>query len=413
MSADTSKMAWRNLWRNPRRTGLTIGAIAFASLLLVFMLSFQFGSYETMINASVRIQTGHLKVQAAGYHDNRDMRRVVADPSAVAKILEADPDVAAYTLRANGFSLLSSQERTYGGLVVGVIPEREAHVSTLKTLIREGKYLAADDMDSALVGRLLARNLNVGVGDDVTVLGQGRDGSVAATVLRVKGIFSSGLDEFDRSVVHMPLSYFQEVYFMRGAVHEVVVIADSLRAVSGVKERVSKKIERLNADPALVALDWNDLMPGLMQAIKLDLIGGLIFWGILIIVVAFSILNTFLMAIFERTREFGVLMAIGARPGRMTRMLLAESLFMTLIGIGSGILLGCLVTLFFQSHGIDLGGASELLRQYGISGRIHPKLSVVSALLGPGLVFGATLLTALYPALKVRRLTPVEAMRHV
>lgn len=411
MNADTAKMAWRNLWRNPRRTLLTLGAIAFASLLLVFMLSFQFGSYETMINASVRIHTGHLKIQAQGYHDNRDMRRVVSDPQTVMKILEKDLDVAAFTLRANGFSLLSSKDRAYGGLVVGVEPKMEANVSTLDALIREGEYLSSEDMDAALVGRLLAKNLNVGLGDEITVLGQGRDGSVAAAVLWVKGIFSSGQDEFDRSVIHVPLSYFQEVFFMRGAVHEAVVIADGLGKVSAIKQRVSEKIANLDADPPLVVLDWSDLTPGLMQAIKLDLVGGLIFWGILIIVVAFSIMNTFLMAIFERTREFGVLMAIGTRPGRLTRVLLTESLFLTIIGVGSGIALGCLVTLFFQSCGIDLGGANELLRQYGISGRIHPKLSMITALLGPSLVFGITLLTALYPALRVRRLTPVEAMR--
>lgn len=413
MAADTARMAWRNLWRNPRRTLLTLSAISFACLLLVFMLSFQYGTYDTMIDAAVRIQTGHLKVQAEGYHDNRDMRKVVSAPSAVARLLEADPNVSAFTFRANGFSLLSSKERTYGGLVVGIDPAREAGVSTMKTLIREGQYLDVGDTDSALVGRLLARNLNVGIGDELTVLGQGRDGSVAAAVLTVKGLFSSGQDAFDRSVIQMPLSYFQEVYFMRGAVHEAVAIADSIWAVGDIKNRLSEKVARLDADPPLAVLDWNDLMPGLMQAIKLDLAGGLIFWGILIIVVAFSILNTFLMAIFERTREFGVLMAIGTRPGRLTRLLLAESVFMTLIGVASGILLGCLVTLFFQSHGIDLGSANQLLQQYGISGRIHPKLSVVTALLGPGLVFGITLLTALYPALRVRRLTPVEAMRHV
>jgi ABC-type lipoprotein release transport system permease subunit len=406
-------MAWRNLWRNPRRTGLTLGAIAFASLLLIFMLSFQFGSYEAMINASVRIQTGHLKVMAEGYHDNRDMRRVVADPSAVATLLENDPDVAAYTFRATAFSLLSSADRTYGGLVVGVDPKQEAGVSNLASLIRKGGYLGEEATDGALVGRLLARNLDVGVGDELTVLGQGRDGSVAATVLTVGGIFSSGRDALDRSMIYMPLSYFQEVFFMRGAVHEVVIMADSLWAVSDLKHRLSEKIPAIDTGPDLVVMDWNDLMPGLMQAIKLDLIVGMIFWGILIIVVAFSILNTFLMAIFERTREFGVLMAIGTRPGRLTRLLMIESLFMTFIGLGSGILLGCFVTLFFQSHGIDLGSANELLSQYGISGRIYPKLSVVTTLTGPALICAITLLTALYPALRVRRLTPVEAMRHV
>ena len=152
-------------------------------------------------------------------------------------------------------------------------------------------------------------------------------------------------------------------------------------------------------------------MPGLRQGIEMDLISGFIFYLILILVVAFSILNTFLMAIFERTREFGVLMAIGTRPGRLMRLVLLESALMTAVGIAGGILLGCLVTLYFQTHGIALSGAGELLRQYGIPGRIHPQLSVLSAFIGPAAVLLITVAAAFFPALRLRRLKPVEAMR--
>ena len=222
MSIDV-KMAWRNIWRNPRRTILTISAVAFASVLLVFMLSFQLGSYGTMINASVKIHTGHLQVQAKGYQDKKNMRLVVPDPSAVGNILDTTTGVAAYTFRANAFSLVSSRERTYGIIVIGIDPVMEARVSTIKKLIRRGSYLSEDDTNEALVGKLLARNLQVGPGDDLTVLGQGRDGSIAATVVKVKGIYSSGIDEFDRSSIHISLKNFQDVYSMQGAVHEVQV----------------------------------------------------------------------------------------------------------------------------------------------------------------------------------------------
>lgn len=404
------KMAWRNLWRNPRRTALTVSAIAFASLLLVFMLSFQLGSYETMINAAVGLQTGHLQVQASGYHDTPDIRKVVAQPGKVGELMEAEPSVAAWTPRAEAFSLISSADRTYGAMVMGIDPRREPSVSTLPNLVRKGAFLDAADAAEVLLGRLLARNLNVTVGDELTVLGQGRDGSVAATVLTVKGIFSSGQDAFDRSVVQMPLGYFGEVYFMRGAVHKVVGVCGRLSAVPEARAAIAKGLDDIEGE--LTVLDWDELMPGLMQAISMDLIGGLIFWLLLIIVVAFSILNTFLMAVFERTRELGVMMAIGTRPGRLSRIILAESGVMTLVGVGIGVGLGCLVTLYFQSHGIDVGGASELLAQYGISGRMYPKLSVVSASIGPAMVLIITLLAALWPALKVRRLTPVAAMSH-
>ncbi len=407
------RMAWRNIWRNPRRSILTISAIAFASLLLVFMLSWQFGSYETMIDSAVRIQTGHVQVQAKGYKDRRSIRLVVPNPDAVASVLDKTPGLAAYTFRTNAFSLVSSKERTYGAMVIGIDPKREARVSTLEGLIRQGSYLSENDTGQALVGKLLAKNLQVTLGDELVVLGQGRDGSIAATVVNVRGIFGSGQDEFDRSSIHIPLKDFQDVYGMRGSVHQVVALGNSLEDVPRIKKALSDAISSPDDKGNLVTLDWMELMPGLVQAIQTDLLSGFIFYIILIVVVAFSILNTFLMAIFERKREFGVLMAMGTTPGRLTKLLLFESSIMTLLGIVTGIIAGCLVTWYFQVHGIVISGASELLRQFGLPERMYPQLSVLSVAIGPAAVLAITLLAALYPALKVRRLRPVEAMMSV
>jgi ABC-type lipoprotein release transport system permease subunit len=409
-------MAWRNIWRNPRRTILTVSAIAFASLLLVFMLSFQFGSYHAMINASVKINTGHIQVQAQGYHDKQNIRLVVSDPVAIGAILDQIPEVDAYTLRAKAFSLVSSRERTYGVMVVGIDPAKEAKVSTLKSLIRKGNFLPEDNLNQtpplALIGNLLARNLQAGLGDELTVLGQGRDGSIAATVVKVTGIYSSGIDEFDRSAVHIPLQHFQKVYTMHGAAHEIVAVAKSLKHVAKIKKDVKTAIDKTDTQYPLVVLDWTELMPGLKQAIKMDLVSGIIFYLILILVVAFSILNTFFMAIFERTKEFGVLMAIGITPGRLTKLLLVESVSMTMVGIVIGTVIGCLITWYFQINGLDIAGSSEILKQYGISGRMHPQLSLLSAVSGPAAVLLITFMAALYPALKVRKLRPVEALTH-
>jgi len=408
-----TQMAWRNIWRNPRRTILTIGAITFSSLLLVFMLSFQFGSYETMINTSVKIQTGHLQVQAQAYQEKKSIRLVVSDPNAVASILDKIQQVEAYTFRGQAFSLVSSQRRSYGALVTGIDPLREARVSRLKKLIRQGEFLSETDRDQALIGTLLARNLRLNLGDEITLLGQARDGSIAATVVTVKGIYTSGIAALDRSVIQIPLITFQDVYAMGDAVHEVIIIAQSLASIDAIQGAISAPIAAVKNPTPLKILDWEELMPGLRQGIEMDLVSGMIFYFLLILVVAFSILNTFLMAIFERTREFGVLMAIGTTPGRLTKILLLESMTMAISGIVAGIMLGGAVTLYFQSHGIDISGASDLLSQFGISGRIYPRLSVLSALSGPAAVLMITFGAALYPALKVQRLQPVEAMRAV
>ncbi len=406
------KMAWRNIWRNFRRTIITVSAISFACVLLVFMLSFQLGGYETMINSSVKIHSGHLQIQAKGYNDKQNIRMVIPHPEKIGRICSKFKDIVSFTFRARAFAMVSSEKKTYGAMVIGIDPLREAFVSTLEQSVRSGDYLTENDQDQAIVGSLLAKNLKISIGDELTVLGQGKDGSIAAAVLHVKGIYTSGMDEFDRSTIHIPLKTFQNIFSMGNSVHEVVIIADSLKDIKGIKKGLKKFFKDINSS-GLAVLSWDQLLPGLRQGIEMDLISGIIFYILLIVIVAFSILNTFFMAIFERTREFGVLMAIGATPGRLVKLVLTESLLMTITGIGCGMVMGIMITFFFQFHGIDLSGSAPMLSHYGISGKLYPRLSFISLFSGPCVLFVITFLTSLYPAMKIRRLTPVKAMTYV
>ena len=408
MSTDM-KMAFRNIWRSPVRTILTLSAIAFAAIILVFMVSFQLGSYEAMVNSSVKIYTGHIQIQAEGYKEKKSMRFVISSPERIAETVEKIEEIKSYSFRANGFSLVSSENRARGVLVTGIDPEGEAEISTIAGLIREGEYLAPGDRDKVLIGRLLAGNLKVGINDELTILGQGKDGSIAAGIVTVKGIFSSGIDDFDRSTIQVPLNYFSDLFYMDGAVHEIVCTADSLFDVNKIKRLLKASLE----EKKIVVLDWKELLPGLVQGIQLDLASAVIFYFILVLVVAFSILNTFLMAILERTKEFGVMLALGVKPSRLFKLVLMESSFLTLTGVVTGGAVGCFITLWFQTHGIDLAGASEILKEYGMSGIVYPKLSIVSALAGPLLVFAITICAALYPAFKVKKLVPVDAIRSI
>lgn len=406
---DDLRLAWRNVWRNPRRSILTILAVAFATTLLVFMLSFQFGSYEEMIGASVRLTTGHLQIQAPGYNESPKMRNVVKNPIAVTAAIDSVEGLTGVSARSEGFALAASEERTRGVMVMGVDPQTEPTVSALPEQVRKGRYLEPGERGAGISGTLLAERLKVSIGDEITLLGQGRDGSVAATVVEIVGIFRAGIDEFDRSTLQITRAEFDETFAMRGAVHRIVITAKSL----GAAERAKATLKRLPALKGLGVLGWSDLMPGLKQSIQLDLVSGIIMYLVLVIVVAFSILNTFLMAIFERTREFGVMMAIGTRPGRLVKLVLAESMAMTGVGLIVGMALGTGITLWFSVHGIGLGEAGAMLAEYGIPDRLHPRLSLLSLLLGPAAVLVITFLAALYPALKIPRLDPVEAMRAV
>jgi ABC-type lipoprotein release transport system permease subunit len=403
-------MALRNIWRNPRRTALTLGAIAFACLVLVFMLSFQFGCYEAMINTSVKISTGHLQVQAEGYLKDREIHQAIASPSELARILDSTPGIEAWTIRSNAFALVSSARRTTGVLISAIDPEKEKRVSTMAALVRKGTFLDKNKPYGTLLGERLARNLGVTTGDELTLLGQGKDGSVAASVMTVQGIFESGVEDMDRNVLLMNLADFNDVFTMDGAAHLAVITVSSLKMVSTVKKNLSK---RLNAIDHLRVYDWMEILPGLLQSIQMDLVSGSIMYLILVIVVAFSIFNTFLMSIFERTREFGVMMAFGTTPGRLMRLVMLESAAITVFGIVLGMILGSLVTLYYQSHGIYIEGTADILRQYGIPERLYPRLSLLTLMAGPALVFVITFVSSVIPALRIRRMKPVEAMSHV
>jgi len=391
----------------PRRSVLTILAVVFASGLLVFMLSFQFGAYEDMIDSSVRLSTGHLQVQAIGYQDRPEVHKVIKSPGLLLEKIGALGGVEAVTIRSEAFALAAGAKRSRGTMVSGVRAEVEGRISSLPGQIRKGRYLRDGDVDVAVIGALGAERLQIDIGDECTLIGQGRDGSVAATVVTVIGVFRTGIDDFDRSTMQIPLSDFDAIFSMEGGVHRLVIATQTLAD----DNPVAAAIRLMPEADGLAVLTWDELTPGLRQSIELDLIGGIIMYAILVIVVAFSILNTFFMAIFERTREFGVLMAIGTKPRRLVKIMLLESLAMTCVGLFAGMVLGIAVTLLFSHYGISMGESSELLAQYGIADRLYPQLSLLSIIIGPAIISVVTFITALVPALKIVHMRPVEALR--
>ncbi|RLA27223.1 MAG: ABC transporter permease [Gammaproteobacteria bacterium] len=402
------RLAWRNLWRQPRRTWLTIGAMVFSNALLVFMISLQFGMYELMIDNTLQVFTGHIQVQAPGYKDDLKMRQVVPDANQLAEDLREQLDLQAVTARAATFSLISSEERTYGVQIFGVDPAREASVSTIPGLVKKGRFPTDTNAAEIVIGTVLARNLRVGIGDELTLLGSGRDGSFAAAVAEVVGIFDSGVADIDRSIAEIPLAFFQDVFFMQGAGHMVVITTPDLTVIDEYAQRTEAL---LPADSGLVVHDWTALQPGLKQAIQADLSSAFFMYGVLVILVAFSVLNTQLMSVLERTHEFGVVMALGLTPGRLGRLVIIETAMLGFAGLLIGALIGGLVTLYFTYNGFSYPGMDEMAANFNLPDRFYPKATLLTLFLGPAVVFIGSILSALYPALRLHWLHPVEAMR--
>ena len=406
----TLRLAWRNIWRHPRRTLLTLAAIAFAAAILVFMVTLQLSSYDTMIDYTLRVYHGHLQVQPEGYLDKPQMRNTIPDARTLGSRLRKLTGLGAVSVRAMGFALASSEARTYGVQVIGVETEYEGKVSTMPGLVKKGRFLSSDDALEAVIGHVLARNLKLNVGEELTLLGTGRDGSVAATVVPVVGIFESGSAELDRHLAQLPLGTFQDVFSMGDHAHAIVVLGDHLKQLDALMSIVRAG---LPAENSLVVLSWEALIPGLKQAIQMDWASGWFLYLSLIIIVTFSIMNTFLMSVLERTREFGIMLALGARPGRIGALVMLESIWLTLIGLVVGVAIGTAVVVYFHIHGFSYPGMEELAAYYNLPAVIKLTLSPLSLTLGPALIFFVTIAAALYPAFRIRLLKPVDAMRAV
>ena len=404
------RMAWRNLWRHKRRTWLTATAMIFSNVLLVFMISLQFGTYDMMIDNTLQSFSGHAQVQVDGYRDNPKLRNSVPAIEALADELSRALPEARVAGRAEGFALASSEQRSFGIQLIGVQPGIEPGVSTLPGLVSKGRYLQDPAAAEIVLGAVMARNLKVEPGDELTLLGSGRDGSFAAGIVTVTGIFNSGSQALDSSFAEVPLHYFQEVFAMGDHGHSVAIAVDEL---GQVRPALASAEAVVGGRDQLVVLDWMELHPGLKQAIQADFSSAWFMYGVLIILVAFSVLNTQLMSVLERTREFGVITALGVKPRKLATLIMLETALMALIGLALGLFLGWLVTLYFHANGFSYPGMEEVGERFNLPGRMYPSVTPLGLALGPFVVFLFCLLASIYPALRLLRLRPVDAMRAV
>ncbi len=397
------RLAWRNIWRHPVRTQLTLAAMVFSSALLVFMVAMQTGMYAMMIENTLRLSSGHYQIQAPGYLEHPAINKTLENGQQLAADLRQQYG-RVFAARVQGFALLSSEQRSYAALISGVELKYEADISSIPGLVSQGQYLQREFAREIVLGEVLARNLRVQVGDELTLLSSAKDGSIAADVLRIVGLLQTANQELDRLQAHIPIDVFQDIFSMGEDVHMVVLTAHNLDASDRIATQLREKHNHL-------LYSWHQLEPGLMQAIKADISSAVMMYAVLVVLSGFSVLNTILMAVLERTREFGIVMALGVRAGQISRMILLEALMLSLLGLLLGMIVGGGITAYFELNGLVIPGYEEAAARFNLPERVYPSVDPVSLLSGPLFVFVSALFASLYPALRVLRFTPVQAMR--
>ncbi len=419
MSGRLLQLAWRNLWRNPRRTFITMAAIAFGYTMLLFVACLMAGLRWQMIENGTCLVMSQIQIHAPGYYPNRSIQKTLGgrqgtDVSAMLAAIAADRRVYAVAPRVYGYGLLSAAHRSAGVELMGVVPDQEPRITILNGQIAKGNCLTARMPKGVVIGDKLASTIGIEVSSEIVLLTQAADGSMGNDVYTVVGIFHSGLDAVDRGLVLMSLSSLQELLHLAPArIHEVGIKLNDITAATAVAAGLQVQLDKTL--PVRV-MAWPELAPELASYVQFNRGITFVLFFIFFLLAVIGVMNTMLMAVFERTRELVMLMALGMRPIQVIVLILTEAAGLGVASLVVGGALSVPLLWYLQAHGLDLGGATgEVISLAGVvvghlwyGRQDFPAYS--EAALG---LAGTTMVSALYPAWRAAHFRPTEAIRQV
>lgn len=401
------KMALRNLWRNRRRTLLTMSALVISVALLILSLGVFSGMFADMLASATQQYHGHIVISKLTYQDQRQLHDSFQYSPQLLNTLEEGADVIGGSPRLRGFGLISHTDSTEPAELLGIDPVKEQQVTSLSQMLVSGDFPMSTQGNWVVLGRGLAKKLEVETGDELVFVTQAADGSIGNDLLQVQGIFATGDFARDNSLALVSLDWLQQVLVLPGQIHEIsLALSTPMEAAAMVPSFIEQIPDSLEVH------DWGRLLPEMQEVIASYDVSRFILVAILYAAAGLGVLNTFFMSVMERVREFGVLLAIGFKPAAIRNLVLLESLllgvFSLLLGTGAGIFL----TILLSGTGIDLSRWITSVTYAG--GTILPRLRtelVADNLLVPSLTLLLVCLVAGYlPARRASRLKPVEAL---
>jgi ABC-type lipoprotein release transport system permease subunit len=405
------KMAWRNMWRNWRRTLIATIAIVLGLILLVFMDAMIAGSDQAIYSNSVRLYGGNLQVHSPGYRAKASRMPVLplANAEIVLDTVSAQPQVVSASMRINTGGMLSNRRDAFPVAITAIQPEREAPVSLIAENITEGRYLDPADEDAILIGRELADLLGAHVGDRVILLGQRKDESMRQATMTIAGIYDLGLGEAEKGTVFINLSQAQVLYNLRDQATEVTAMLERV----GQEDNLVPVLQ--SALPAYEVDTWDSLRPELQETLAMKSTFTSIFGFIVVMIAAIGIFNLMMMAVYERTREMGVMAAMGMKSRQLLGLFLMEGAMIGIFGAVIGCIAAWILVWAVAQVGIDFSSlTSEMNETVALMGsRLYPAIEL-SKIIGYGVAvaFIAALAT-LYPAWQAARQEPAQALHYV
>lgn len=403
------KLAWRNIWRNKRRSLLTLFAVTFATFASIAMRGIQLGTYEITINHAVNLFSGPIQIQKNGYRDKPSLNTNFRISEDILSAVNSTPGVTAFSERIYAQGLISFKDNSLGAAIFGINPESERDVTTFMERITNGKFFHSDSSLEVVVGYKLIENLKAEIGDEVVILSQGADGSLGNLKFKIVGTIKSGSSEFDGMAVFMGLKTADELLAMYDRIHAIAIAIPGLNNLNEIRDELDSKIRDAN----LSVLTWEEIMPDLKQSIEFDNVSGIFYLFILIVIVAFGILNTVLMSVTERFNEFGVTLSIGMPQVKLVHLILIETVFLTVFGIIIGNIIGWFINYYFILNPIEFTGElAQIYEEYGFLPVMTSTLRASSFFNTSLSILAISILSALYPAYKVYKLEPLKGIRY-
>ncbi|NOY96648.1 MAG: ABC transporter permease [Chlorobi bacterium] len=400
------KIAWRNLWRNRRRTLITVASIFFGVLLSAYMTSMQEGSYEKMVDIVVKFYSGYIQIHNEKYWENKSINNTFDYDEALVRKVEKHKEVEMVFPRLESFALASSDELTKGAMVFGIAPEKEDQWTRLSSKIKEGHYLKNGDK-GVVIGEGLASYLKLGVNDTLVLISQGYHGISAAGMFPIRGLVKHASPDLNKVVVYMDLANCQEFYSAPNKITSLVINVSNGRDMYSVLQKLKKEV----TSPYSV-MSWEEMQPEIVQQIESDRAGGVIMKAVLYIVIAFGILATIMMMIAERRKEFGVMVAVGMQKRRLAIILFIETFLIGLLGVVAGIVVSFPIISYQVGHPIPLTGqTARLMEDFGFEPYLFFSKQAIVFTQQALTIFVLSMLIGIYPIVASLKLRVIKALR--
>ena len=401
------RLAWRNIWRQKRRTLLTASALAVAMLLALFTRSMQEGSYSHNLDNATRFYSGYLQLQHPEFSENQSIDKLLPANNQFYDRIETIPGVTEIVPRIESFALGAAGDRSKGVMVMGVDPELEDGYSGLANRIASGRYFSSADEPSVLVGSGLAAYFKLDLGDEIALYGQGYHGTTAAGLFTIVGIVNFPNKQIDARIVYLPLNTAQELYVTGEQVSAWVLHGEDVRSIPQLE-----KDARLVMGDSVKVRNWGDISPELAQQISLDRVSGQFMILVLYGVVGFGLFATIVMMTLERQREFAVMLAAGMPRGKLQFISVLETFFLAMTGVIMGLLITTPILVWFYYNPIPLSGEIAFtMEEMGFEPIIPFSLAPELFIGQIGIVIGLLALCAIYPLFRIGRLRIMQAMK--